>query len=251
MVKLFRVKGRPILIAGYYGFSPSWGMTLLTVAAIGLFATLGDWQLKRYEAKKQTLQQQQIARDQPAIEFTSLEETKLRTLIIAGYYQPEKQFLLDNQLYQQQVGYQVYTPFRLDNGLYLIINRGWVAAPPKRANLPLIGVDSKRHRLLVEARKRDKLLPLFGQAAETERWPIRIQRSDMVLMAKLAELNLASQLEMQLLPGQTGGLTMLSATPSLKPQRHLGYALQWFTFAILALGLWVGLNTHRKKVSGS
>jgi surfeit locus 1 family protein len=36
--------------------------------------------------------------------------------------------------------------------------------------------------------------------------------------------------------------------PGLPPERHYAYAVQWWAFALLALGLLVGLNLKRRDV---
>jgi cytochrome oxidase assembly protein ShyY1 len=46
--------------------------------------------------------------------------------------------------------------------------------------------------------------------------------------------------------GQPGGLQYdWSPIPAMGPEKHLGYAVQWFGLAVALLIIYVGVNTHR------
>src|SRR5277367_2855820 len=106
-------------------------MTLLTLAGVLLFVQLGRWQLHR-AAEKRVLQS--------AFELGALQTSELGSRTLAevpryqqvrfqGHYEPAHQFLLDNMTEEGRIGYQVLTPFRLDDQRLILINRGWVPLP--------------------------------------------------------------------------------------------------------------------------
>ena len=235
-----------IVTVGRYEFAPSWFSTLLMIFGVSLFISLGNWQLDRAASKKAALDAWTKQAQQPALPFaTAVNPPKNnQTLILTGAYQADKQFLLDNKLYRQKTGYEVYSTFKLIDGRAVLINRGWLPAPPYRTQLPSIAVASGQLQLLARSYQRTQLPPVLGQVAETERWPVRIQVPDITLMAKLAKLDLALNTEMRLLPNQPGALMIASPVANITPNKSLGYAWQWFTFALVTILLWLFINNR-------
>src|SRR5690606_37064334 len=67
-------------------------------------------------------------------ELPRFEPVRLR-----GRYEAGQQGLLDVQMHQGRAGYRVWTPFRLDSGGRVLVDRGWVPAGDRTA-LPDISV---------------------------------------------------------------------------------------------------------------
>ena len=64
---------------------------------------------------------------------------------------------------------------------------------------------------------------------------------------KQAAIDLASHDWVLLLDADSGpGFVREWQPPGLPPERHIGYAVQWWAFALLLVGLFVGLNVKRK-----
>ncbi len=63
----------------------------------------------------------------------------ISTIIFSGKFDNEQQFLLDNRIYQDRVGYEVITPVKVA-GLKkrVLVDRGWIESPPTRQILPVI-----------------------------------------------------------------------------------------------------------------
>jgi surfeit locus 1 family protein len=230
-----------------------WWLALLTLAAILLFLQLGRWQLHRAAEKR--LQQM-------AFELGALQTTDLGARAVAavpryqqvrfrGHYEPAHQFLLDNMTDAGRIGYQVLSPFRLDDGRLLLVNRGWLPLPGgSRNTLPDVSVDGAQSQLLVG---RVDELPVTGIAigrAPPEAgaaWP---KRTSFPTSAELAAA-LAKPIEArQILLGanEPNGFVRQwkSASAQFPPLRHIGYAIQWWAFAVLALVLFVVLNLKRR-----
>ena len=235
-----------------YRWQPSWRGTLLAALVIASCVALGHWQYRRAEQKIQLIHGWQAQLGQPALPASALPQGQSGQLFqLAGNFLPHRQFLLDNQVHLGRIGYEVYTPFRLAGGGHVLINRGWIAAPPRRTIRPDIalhpGAAPPSSRLL-QARlyQRQGLPPVFGAAAEVESWPIRIQRADLALMATLAELQLVVHAELHLSAYQPDALQVRPLLTGLQPERHQAYALQWASFAVLALVLWLVLSIKRR-----
>ncbi len=58
---------------------------------------------------------------------------------VKGQFEAQYQILLDNRVHEGRVGYDVLTPFRIQNGhMRILVNRGWVPMGPSRSQLPVL-----------------------------------------------------------------------------------------------------------------
>ncbi len=224
-------------------------MTLLTMAAVVLFLDLGRWQWhralqKRAQAASFNAGGQAVT---PLAGRTSAALARYAQVLLQGSYDGQHQFLLDNMSHAGQPGYQVLTPLQLADGRTVIVNRGWVAGTASRARLPNIDLDAAAP---VTALGRLDDLPVAGIAlghvapALDARWP---KVTSFPTMADLAAA-LGRPLEpRQLLldPGQPLGYARDWHPGGLGAARHLSYAVQWWAFAALALGLYGYLNWQK------
>lgn len=224
-------------------------MALLTLAGILLFVQLGRWQLHR-AAEKRVLQ---AAFDSGALQTSELGSRPLGDLPryqqvhFGGHYEPAHQFLLDNMTDAGRIGYQVLSPFRLDDGRVVLVNRGWVPLPDgSRRSVPDVAVDGSEALELVG---RVDELPVTGIAvgrAAPDAGPAWPKRTSFPITAELAAA-LAEPIESRQIllgAGEPHGFVRhwKSASAQFPPLRHIGYAIQWWGFAALALVLFVSLN---------
>jgi surfeit locus 1 family protein len=154
--------------------------------------------------------------------------------------------LLDNQRRGDAVGVHVYLPFQADAGSTLLVDMGWLALPGDR-KLPDI-------RVPVGTQNVSGLLsppPAAGLAlgpAYTDQgryW--LLTRVDIPALAAASRLRLAPRvlrLDPALALGYPRDLDLLSNT--LPPERHRGYALQWFGLAAVVLFTTLFLSFRRR-----
>ncbi|MEO8308082.1 MAG: SURF1 family protein [Pseudomonadota bacterium] len=232
-------------------FAPPWYFILLTAAAVPGFIALGFWQWHRGEHRRDVWQQ--FARsDVEAIEANaaSLQELPLYTRVrVSGQFDTARQILLDNISRQGQPGYEVLAVLRLADGSALLVNRGWLQFSGYRDRLPDVAFEATGESRLTG---RLSTLPVPGMAAGRQApalsgpWP-RVtsfpQRAD--IEAALGEKLLPPLL---LLDADSGpGYVRTWQAPGISPDRNFNYAFQWWLFALLALGLFIGLNLKRVK----
>ena len=224
-------------------------MALLTLAGVLLFAQLGRWQLHR-AAEKRVLQ---AAFDTGALQTVDLGGRSLaavpryQQLRVRGHYESAHQFLLDNMTDGGRIGYQVLSPFRLEDNRLLLVNRGWLPLPEgSRRTLPDISMNSAEADELVG---RVDELPVTGIAAGRAppepgpAWPKRTSFPDSTELAAALGQPIESR-QILLDAQQPHGFVRhwKSASAQFPPLRHIGYAVQWWGFALLALVLFVSLN---------
>ena len=73
-----------------------------------------------------------------------LEDVEFRRLALVGTFQHDKEVFLTGRTYEGNAGFHIVTPFQLDDGRIILINRGWVSEdyrdPAKRAFSQITGL---------------------------------------------------------------------------------------------------------------
>jgi cytochrome oxidase assembly protein ShyY1 len=226
-----------------YRWESNWKITALVVIAIPLLLRLGFWQLSRAE-EKQLLQQHYIERSglPPLTEaqLQGLPEGALayRDVVLEGRYNSEQTVLLDNQINNGRAGYNALTPFITDTGQRYWVNRGWIAgyADRRLPTLPAVGTATLQLRgsiyvplgetVVLQQDSWPQLTPFVVQSVDTKR-----------LASHFGEPNFDYTL--RLAAEQFGALTIDWPLVNTGPEKHLGYALQWFFMAVAVLGFWL------------
>ncbi len=228
---------------------------LLTVVVAGLFARLGWWQMSRAQ-EKITMQGAADAQAlQPAItELAEFDQSMLyRKVKLQGRYDFDRQFLQDNRIHKQRVGYEVLTPFYPDHdkSRVILVNRGWIPQGKDRSSLPDIstGIAEPASRLasglLVQP---SKGFTLGDASDETQKsWPIVLQYIDYeTIAAKLDKIGVLPAV-LVLAPQEPQSYTYVWQPVANGPEKHYGYAFQWFAMMLAVIVLFVYLNFLKKK----
>lgn len=224
---------------------------LLAAAGVALFVSLGRWQWHRADEKREIQQAFAVAltHRQPLGSKASSALPRYSQVEVLGHYDGAHQFLLDNMIHDGQAGYEVLTPFQLTDGRWLLVNRGWVPLVDRqRAQLPDValadGGERTLHGLLDE-------LPVpgvaAGRAAPTgDSWP-RLTSFPLAADLGAALERSIEPRQLLLLAREADGYARnwQPASASFPPERHLAYAVQWWSLAGLAAGLFIVLNLKR------
>jgi surfeit locus 1 family protein len=233
----------PVLSIGRSRFTPRPLPTLATAAAVILFAALGIWQLGRADDKRALASD--FAAASPAIEWRQLPADPPRYLRVSarGHYDSGHQFLLDNRSHDSVAGVEVLTPFVLDDGNAVLVNRGWLPFGATREDLPAIDVDDDTRTIV--GRIDDLPRPgVWLKASAATGWPRLVQYPRMEeLSAQLGRKLAARQLLLD--PAVPDGYVREWTVPGTTADRHLGYAMQWFAFAALAGAIWFVLSFRK------
>ena len=167
---------------------------------------------------------------------------------MGGRYDSMHQFLQDNRTHRGRAGYHVLTPFRTERHGAVLVNRGWVPAAPDRTSLPEIGVPGTESRLEGTVRlPREDLFVLGDTGYATSGWPRVVQRVELAAMQHSLGYPLATWLVNLDPAAQHGYLRDWRAAPGLTPDRHRGYAFQWFALATALFAIWVAVNLKRSR----
>jgi surfeit locus 1 family protein len=221
-----------------YSFKSSFFAIVTFLLMVTLLISLGVWQLKRADEKRQFLQQQRKAFNSViTLSATTADNSPLlryRQATVEGFYDTAKQFLIDNQIVQGKVGYFVLTPFVLTGTTKaVLVNRGWVAASLDRSQLPNITFTPTATDITGRINNFPSVgLKLQGATIPTARWPAVVQVVESPILAQKLGYDLFS-FQLELDPQQPQGYHRDWLETTIMPvEQHIGYALQWFGLAI-------------------
>ena len=219
---------------------------LLALAGIALFARLGFWQLERMHAKQAMLD----------VVSTVLEQRQAQPLALAadparssnydwsagsGRFAALPPVVLDNQGREQHPGVRAYRVFVPTQGTPLLVELGWLPLPGDRT---LPAVPLPRDTTQVSGLLSPPPSPGLARA------PAVAQADGTLLAVALRPDALAAQLGLAALSPRVLKLDPAQSLPSdspayardldilpntLPPDRHLGYAVQWFGLALAVL----------------
>jgi surfeit locus 1 family protein len=119
---------------------PFWP-ALATVLGVALTLALGNWQLDRAAQKRALKARYEAQAAQPPIYVGAQElaaaDMDLRRAEARGVFDPRHAVFIDNRIHHGVPGYHVVMPLRIEGSdRYVLVNRGWVARPALRTQLP-------------------------------------------------------------------------------------------------------------------
>jgi surfeit locus 1 family protein len=223
--------------------APRWLLAHVVVIGLAiLFINLGFWQLRRLEERRLdnavgesrfaaepmdlTLLLEASGEDRESLEF--------RRATARGVFQPDEEVLIRSQVHQGVAGFHVITPLLGEGGAAVLVNRGWVplglddvpvtAAPPPSGTVTVTG---------------------WVRPPETRQTlgPTDPEDGRLVTMSRVDIDRISQQVPFDLEPvylsmlGESGGeLPVPAPDPAFEDEGpHLGYAIQWFSFALIGV----------------
>ncbi|MEX0386822.1 SURF1 family protein [Spiribacter onubensis] len=246
-----------IHIAGYV-FAPRLLPTAAYLLLLMLLLSLGHWQLDRADQKRAMLAERAAATRAPVVDLNEVTATlathEYRRVTANGTFDEAHQFLLDNRIQDGQVGYRVLTPLRLD-GLdrAVLVDRGFVPIVGDRQTPPALPpVDPQGPVTGRVSRGPSVGLRLGDPSDQPMQWPRRIQYMDFDYMQSTLDYPLGDYL---LVEGALTNEAVAQRTGRdawrFGPERHDGYAVQWFSLAGALTLIWLIVNTRREQRGGT
>jgi len=213
------------MISGY-SFRPRWWAFALAVAGCAVGVLLGQWQMQRAEEKRTAVASE-------------------RRLALRGEFLERYTVLLDNKVNRGRPGYHVVQPLRLADGRHVLVNRGWVAAPSHREQLPQLRTPPGLHG--IEGRVLEHFPRAYapsGAKPEGRVW----QNVEVATFAVWSGLRLEPYVLEQHSP-LADGLARNWPQPDTGVQVHESYALQWYSLAVLSVALFLALSFRRERAA--
>jgi surfeit locus 1 family protein len=233
----------------------NWAFALFVLVVFSGFVRLGIWQMSRAQ-EKMALQEtynemgEGFATPIDDVEMSGLQSDALNIqnlhVSMTGEFMNDRSLFLIYQTYEDTLGYEVVTPFKLQASEKIVfVSRGWVNANTyeglKERVTPIIGVRSILGQLFV---------PTPKQAARTNivdlsspQWPLEIRFMNTLELAPLFEESFFPY-EVRLDEGQPGIFIRHWPTVYVDTARNFSYALQWFSMSLALLIVTLVLSSN-------
>ncbi|KAB7624438.1 SURF1 family protein [Alkalilimnicola sp. S0819] len=232
-----------------YSFRPTLIPTLATLALLPLLLSLGLWQLDRAAQKEAAMAARESGLAEALLDLNNAppaaEQAIHRRALAHGRYDTAHQFLVDNQIVQGRVGYQVLTPLRLDEGRAVLVSRGWLPAPSRRDQLPELAVAETPRRVEGTLAAGPSVGLRVGEASVEQGWPRRVQYMDYEYFNASLPYRVLPYV-LQLDPSAEDGYRREWGATEFGPERHRGYAVQWFSLAAALVLIYLLVNLRRR-----
>lgn len=226
----------------------------LAIAVAALFAWAGVWQSHRALEKDAMLRAAHavLLHKRPAPEAVAFDAARARAydwVAVDGHFVDAPAFLLDNQQLDGRPGVRVYRAFRTRAGATWLVDLGWVAMGGDRS-LPATGapptVQALSGLLAPPPSSGLRLGPAMQKQGSS--WLMTRVETGSIARALAGGTRLAPRvlrLDPALPVGFARDLDILPNT--LTPERHRGYAVQWFGLAITVLVIALVLTFRRPR----
>lgn len=197
----------------------------------------GFWQLGRAEEKRlinQRLTEGVLKQPQ---DLAAWQHTAaFEQVAVTGRFHPTH-LLLDNQIMDGQIGHFVFTAFQTVEGLWLLINRGWVSGeadvkvPDDELKLealvadwPAPGVQLGEQKVVDQAIQHVTYLEQEATMAMLkERLCERNSPQECIVLPRVLKLD----------PQMAHGFKRQWQLPRMTVEKHQAYAAQWFTMSLV------------------
>lgn len=215
----------------------------VSVVVAAVCVRLGFWQLDRLDERRALNAEIEAGLAEAPISLTGLLDTAgnaddlaYRRVVASGTYDVANELVLYGRPLDGSPGDHVLTPLVTDDGPVVLVDRGWIPAEPNRdapIGPPAAASDG-------DVRIEGVLLPTEEGAAFTG----DDEEAILVRAVNVPEIDhrlggyglVPSYLLLQVqAPAQPQDLPIPAAVPEPTEGPHLSYAIQWFSFATIAL----------------
>lgn len=225
---------------------------LAAIIGIAGAIALGTWQLGRGAEKRELSARFQAAAGQPPVHVGRAElaanDVELRRIEARGVFEPRHAVYIDNRIRRGVPGFHVVMPLRIEGGdTYVLVNRGWIAAPARRGELPQVRTPREQVAVTgIAVIPGRRVLELSSAVIEGQIWQnltIERYRRAMPLRVQPFVLRQDSALD--------DGLVREWDAPDFGIDKHYGYAFQWFALAFALFVFYVVTQFKRRRPRAS
>ncbi|MGA8276636.1 MAG: SURF1 family protein [Rhodanobacteraceae bacterium] len=221
---------------------------LLTLTGVAFFSVLGTWQIDRAHEKERLFASFAGAEEKPVVPLDQVDETAGKSVYphvrVSGHYDRLHTYVLDDRVRNGHLGAMIYSVFEPAVGHpALLVNRGFLPRTRSGA-MPQTPPAPTGEQILsgLYAPPPGSGLRIGGNPLPRQKtWPKIILYLDTAEIA--ADLGEPIDSGVLLLDDTPGNQLVRDWRPQVfPPSRHYGYAFTWFTFALIAVAIFVGMH---------
>jgi surfeit locus 1 family protein len=204
----------------------------LALALAAVFVRLGVWQLSRLAERRAQNERTAARLNQSAVPFLALTRDTaggwLRQAVVEGTPDYDHDFVVTGRSYNGSPGVHIFTPIRVSgNDTAILVNRGWVYAPDAAtADLARWHEQRAMFHGFAERFPPPRIPPTIkGRQLR----PLGVAGVDSLLPYPFYPLYLVDR------DSSSAATPARLEPPDLGNGPHLSYAIQWFSFALIAV----------------
>jgi surfeit locus 1 family protein len=230
------------------------GFLLLCLSFFVLMCNLGVWQLHRYHFKKNLQDAYQAQQSQAPTSLSQLDIThpanlQFRKIHVEGEFLNNQTVFLQNQFHENQVGFDVLTPLQIPGEKkLLLVDRGWVSDNGRPNVAPSIPAVLGQQKIIGDIKNQNEFQFILGAAIlRPNARPLLIQKVDVKALSDVTKQDYFP-FYVRLSPGSPNGFVRDWIVTTVTPERHMGYAIQWFLMAGILLIAYFATVVKREKL---
>ena len=243
--------------------------SLLVIAAMAVMARLGIWQLDRLSQRRASnvvvsaqlnaarLDLNQALEAAAPVISTTLPGMQYRSVVVRGTYDFSQQVGLRNQVWSDQIGYDLLTPLHISGTTQIVlVDRGW--APLSDFDAGRLAQYNETGEITIQGVILDsQTQPSLGRMQDAPFNPSR--RTNAFFIANIGRIGqempyplLPIYIQQAPDPAWAGPPYRKEFNLVLSDGPHLSYAIQWFCFAlILGIGYPILVRKNINKDTGN
>lgn len=224
---------------------PRWiALTLFLLILFGLFVRLSNWQFDRYDQRVLRNESTNAALSLAPKKIESIEQlsnlVQWEKIEVTGNYLNDQSKLVRKQYLEDSLGFWVLTPFKIQSGENILVNRGWIP----------IGTSASTNLMIPLAPSgtinlNGYLQPFANSINQPKDLPLNQVNT---IDYKYFNVDVANNFYLQLtMSSPMDNEVRIISLPKLTNGPHLSYAIQWILFALLLpIGWYVLLKNESK-----
>jgi surfeit locus 1 family protein len=238
-------------------FRPRLWPTVVTLPAVVLMIGLGVWQLQRLAWKTEIIDtfESRVAAEPTAppagLTAADMGAWRFRRVAATGAFLHDKEVQITGKPYKGTAGFHVITPFVTEDGLTILVNRGWVPSEQRRPDTrpnTLVPAPAAIDGVVREAGVKGYFVP--ENEPQNDVWftvrPVEIA-SHLALTGPVATGYFVDQL----MEGERPTTLPYGARRTITVRNeHLQYAITWFLLAIALVAVYVVWHRQADRKEG-
>lgn len=206
---------------------------ILGLILAGILAALGVWQLQRMEWKERELAAIQHGIEQPPTPLPAAIDPLMKYLpVIVEGTTTGQEILVLSGTRDLGGGYNVISAFRTADGRRILVDRGFIPQDDRRKSRPPVPLTVAGNLHWPDEMGRSTPEPDLGAGI----WFARDVPRMADHLGTQPVLVVASEVR-----GDAQGILPMPLDITNIPNNHLSYAVQWFSFAVICLGMTLAL----------
>ncbi|NCF48861.1 MAG: SURF1 family protein [Bacteroidetes bacterium] len=224
---------------------PLFWPTMVAFPALLVLLYLGTWQVQRLEWKNQLIEDFESRANALPIDLPQGKvpsELEFRRLALTGSFDHTKEVFLTGRTYEGNAGFHIVTPFTLDDGRIVLVNRGWVSESYRdQAKRPFTLIDGVT------------TVPAILRFPATKGYFVPENEPDNGFWFTLIPDQIVNHLGLQgqaetaiyadiLRASDEVRLPIAARTKTNLRNSHLGYAITWYGIACALIGVYLAFH---------